>query len=75
MNEQEIKQLTDEEILEHIRDCVATINVLNDAGSHKYQQVLEQYLADLELLLKLGRIDEDTYNELVDQTIVRSADE
>lgn len=71
MNDQEAKNLTDDQVWEHIQDCIATLKVLRDNGSAKYDQIQAQFLDDVKLLHTLGRIDEDTYNELNDEAILR----
>lgn len=71
MNKEELKAMTEEEVAEYLRDCVATLKVLNDSGSAKYEQVHNDYLKDIKALYELGRFTEDEYNELNDEALMR----
>ena len=71
MNKQELKAMSEEEVAEYLRDCVATLKVLNDSGSAKLEQVHNDYLQDISSLYELGRLTEDEYNELKDDAIMR----
>jgi hypothetical protein len=71
MDKHELKAMTEEEVAEYLRDCVATLKVLNDAGSAKLKQVHNDYLKDISALYELGRLTEDEYNELKDDAIMR----
>lgn len=71
MNEAECKQMTDDEVWEYIEECVSTLKVLSDNNSSKLKDIQQQFKADVALLHKLGRIDEDAYNELNDSNILR----
>lgn len=56
--------MTDEEIDEYLHDSVATIKVLTQSGSAKAEKLTEMYIADLEFLVLLGRLDASDYNEM-----------
>ena len=71
MNKDELKAMNEEEIAEYLRDCVATLKVLNDSASTKYEQVHNDYLNDIKVLYELGRFTEDEYNELNDEALMR----
>lgn len=71
MDKDELKALTEEELAEYLRDCVATLKVLNDMGSSKLEQVHNDYLKDISALYELGRLSEDEYNGLKDDAIMR----
>lgn len=71
MNEAEIKNMTDDQVWEHVSDCVSTLKILSDKGSDKFEAIHKEFLADVKLLHKLGRIDDDTYNELNEAEILR----
>lgn len=71
MNKEELKAMTEEQVSEYLRDCVATLKVLNDMGSSKYEQVHHDYLKDISGLYELGRLSEDEYNELKDDEMMR----
>jgi hypothetical protein len=60
-----------DEVDEFIKDSVATIRILTDKHSPRLEAVLAVYRADLAALLKLGRIDEDEYNELIEEQNLR----
>jgi hypothetical protein len=71
MDKDELKAMTEEETAEYLRDCVATLKILNDMGSAKLEQVHNDYLKDISALYELGRLTEDEYNELKDDAIMR----
>lgn len=71
MDKTELKAMTEEETAEYLRDCVATLKILNDSGSAKLEQVHNDYLQDISTLFELGRLTEDEYNELKDDAIMR----
>lgn len=71
MHKDELKAMTEVEVLDYLHDCVATLKVLNDTHSSKYQQVHDDYLEDLSSLYELGRLTEDEYNELKDDALMR----
>ena len=58
--------MSDEELAEYISDCMKTLVVLRDRPK-TYERVLESFMADLVFLVKIGRIDEDDYNELTNE--------
>lgn len=58
--------MTDDEIIQFIKDGRVTIMILRDKGSDQVEHVELAFKADLAFLLKIGRIDEDDYNELTD---------
>ena len=71
MNKDELKAMSEEEVAEYLRDCVATLKILKDNGSAKYEQIYNDYLTDIKSLHELGRLDEDEYNELNDEALMR----
>lgn len=56
--------MTTEEVAEFIRDSIGTLLVLLDRGSDRFLVVRDAFWADLDFLLKLGKIDPDEYNEI-----------
>src|SRR4051794_30552363 len=52
------------EIEEYVIDSLKTIRILTDQSEQHAARVIGHYLADLDYLLSIGRIDEDAYNEL-----------
>jgi hypothetical protein len=58
------EMMTDDEIQEFIKHSIATLRILSDKQSPRYNDLEANYLADLIYLLKLGRITEDDYNDL-----------
>lgn len=71
MDKNELKAMTEDQTAEYLRDCVATLKILNDSGSAKLEQVHKDYLKDISTLFELGRLTEDEYNELKDDAIMR----
>jgi hypothetical protein len=55
-----------DEVDEFIKDSIATLRILAEKNSPRFEQVEQTYHDDLAALLKLGRIDEDEYNELIE---------
>lgn len=58
--------MTDDEVLEFLKDGRATIMILRDKGSEHTGRVQLAFWADLAFLLEIGRISQDDYNELTD---------
>ena len=59
------QMMTDEEIEVFIKDSIATLRILADRKSPRYTEIQQNYHADLAYLVKLGRIGQDDYNELI----------
>jgi hypothetical protein len=59
--------MSQDEVDEFIKDSIATLRILSDKGSPRWEAVAATYRLDLEALLQLGRIDQDEYNELTDE--------
>jgi hypothetical protein len=58
------EMMGDDEIEEFIKDSVATMRILSDHQSKRYQEVYDNYCADLAYLVSLGRLTDDDYNDL-----------
>jgi len=56
--------MSDDEIDELIKDSIATLRILADHRSERFESVLAAFKADLAYLATLGRISDDDYNEL-----------
>ena len=56
--------MTDEEIDAFITDSIATLRILADRNSDRYDAIYEIYCGDLKYLTSLGRMSEEDYNEL-----------
>ena len=67
----EAELMSDAEISEFVRDSVATLKILADNGSARFVALRSVYQADLDCLLAFGRLDEDAYNELQDNELLR----
>ena len=57
--------MTDEEIEAFITDSIATLRILSDRNSPRYDDIYKSYCADLKYLTSLGRMSEEDYNELI----------
>lgn len=53
-----------EEVAAHLKDSIGTLLIMLDAGSPRFGEVRDAFLSDLDFLYKLGKIDEDEYNEI-----------
>jgi len=58
------EMMTEEEVAEFIKDSIATLRILSDKQSPRYQDLVAMYQADLAYLAKVGSLSEDDYNEL-----------
>jgi hypothetical protein len=58
------EMMNDEEIEEFIKDSIATLRILADNTSARYEQIKDIYIADLGYLAQVGQISEDDYNDL-----------
>lgn len=56
--------MDEDQVAEFIKDSIATLRILSDKGSIRYQDLEAAFKADLKYLLSIGQIDEDVYNEL-----------
>lgn len=57
--------MSNEEVEAFIKDSVATLRLLHDKQSPRYEAVVEIFMADMQALVELGRLEEDEYNELI----------
>jgi hypothetical protein len=60
--------MSEEEIEEYIVDSLKAIRVLSDLSEGARDNIAHQFLLDMRFLLSIGRIDEDAYNELSNQS-------
>jgi hypothetical protein len=58
------EMMTAEEVAEFIKDSIATLRILSDKHSPRYDKLVEIYQADLAYLAAVGSLDEDDYTEL-----------
>jgi hypothetical protein len=56
--------MTADEVEEYIKDSIATLRILSDHKSARYDTVADTYRADLAYLVEVGSLTEDDYNEL-----------
>jgi hypothetical protein len=57
-----------EEVDEFIKDSIATLRILADKHSHRYQELAATYRADLKYLNQVGNLAEDEYLDLTDES-------
>ena len=67
----ELKTMTDDELEQYLKDSVATLRILLDKRSPRFEELVASYVADLTYLLSLGRISEEDYNELTEPDNLR----
>lgn len=60
--------MNQEEVDEFIKDSIATLRILADKASPRYLELVQTFRLDLAALLQLGRIGEDEYNGLIEDT-------
>jgi hypothetical protein len=58
------EMMTADEVAEFIKDSIATLRILSDKQSPRYQDLVGTYQADLAYLASVGSLDEDDYTEL-----------
>ncbi len=63
--------MTNEEVEELIKHSVATLRILWDKKSPRYEEVVGVFKNDMLALVQLGRLEEDEYNELIDPSNLR----
>lgn len=59
--------MTQPEIEDYLADGLRALMILRDNRSEHYHRVRQLFQADLDFLLKIGRIDEEQYNELTNE--------
>ena len=59
------EMMSTEEIEEFIKDSVATLRILSDKKSPRYDDIRAMYYSDLSYLHQVGQITEDDYNDLI----------
>ena len=67
----EAELMTNEEVEEFIKDSIATMRILTDKRSPRLDTIQETFKADMAALFAFGRMDEDEYNNLTDETNLR----
>ncbi len=65
------EMMTDDEVEEFIKDSIATLRILSDHNSERYQKIYDTFILDLAYLVTLGRMSEDDYNELTNADNLR----
>lgn len=58
------EMMGEEELEQYMSDSVQTVMILRDKNSARAEEVWQIFLADLDYLLSIGRIDDEQYNEL-----------
>jgi hypothetical protein len=58
------EMMTDDEIEEFIKDSIATLRILSDKQSARYNEIYGIFCLDMAYLTQLGRMTEDDYNDL-----------
>jgi len=61
------EMMTADEVEEFIKDSMATLRILADKQSDRYEAVLDNYQADLVYLAQVGTLDEDDLEALLDE--------
>jgi hypothetical protein len=57
--------MSNDEVEAFIKDSVATLRLLHDKESPRYDHVVGIFNIDMLALVELGRLEEDEYNELI----------
>ncbi len=65
------EMMTAEEVEEFIKDYMATLRILADKQSRRYETVLATYKADLAYLVEVGSLGQDDYNDLTHESNIR----
>lgn len=65
------EMMSDDELDEYLKDSIATMRILLDKRSPRFDDLVANYVADLTYMLSIGRIAEDDYNELTEPDNLR----
>ena len=65
------EMMSDDELEEYLKDSIATMRILLDKRSPRFEDLVGNYVADLTFLMSIGRLAEDDYNELTDPDTLR----
>jgi hypothetical protein len=65
------EMMSDDELAEYLKDSIATCRILLDKRSPRFEELVANYVADLNFLMSIGRIAEDDYNELTEPDNLR----
>ena len=57
--------MTNDEVAAYIKDSIATLRILADKQSPRFDEVVGIFQGDMQALLQLGRLEDDEYNELI----------
>jgi len=60
----EAELMTPEDVAEHIKDSIGTILIMLDHNSPRFKEVRDNFIADLDCLVKVGKLDKDEYNDI-----------
>lgn len=60
-----------DEVEEFVKDSIATLRILGDKGSPRFDDVAASFRADCAYLVEVGQLDEDDYNGLTDASNLR----
>jgi hypothetical protein len=62
------EMMSAEEVEEFIKDSIATLRILADKKSPRYNELVEIFRADMAYLVEVGSLDEDDYNGLTESS-------
>ena len=62
------EMMSAEEVEEFIKDSIATLRILSDKTSSRFDDIRDMFLLDLAYLNAVGQIDDDDYNELTESS-------
>lgn len=65
------EMMSTDDVEAFIKDSVATLRILSDKASPRYDEVAAIFRADISYLVEVGQIDADDYNELTDPSNLR----
>ena len=58
------EMMKEDEIEEYVKDSIATLRILADRNSARWEELYQSFCGDILHLVHLGRMSEDDYNEL-----------
>ncbi|HEX3082242.1 MAG TPA: hypothetical protein VHQ86_03230 [Candidatus Saccharimonadia bacterium] len=65
------EMMTADEVEEFIKDSIATLRILADKKSPRFDEIAASYKADLAYLVEVGSVDEAEYNDLTNDANLR----
>jgi hypothetical protein len=60
------EKLSEQEIIDWVLDTQKTFCIIREQDEKRYEELYQDFLLDLEYLIKIGKIDEDSLDTILD---------